>query len=539
MMLHTFIGADDDEVKDIVREPMIGYLGSSVGLIKQFASTFPAFKNLPQGDDPNELLASLSKSEMRELLEVAFERYYETSGLFGTPARAAEMVARLKEAGVDEVACLVDFGVPSQQVFEGLERLAEFKDALGGSPESGDERLSAGDLIRKHRVTHLQCTPSMASMFVADPETRSAFASLEVLMVGGEALPGDLATSLVNVTGGRVLNMYGPTETTIWSTTSPVTGADPACPIGTPIANTSIYILDAEQRLLPPGMVGELWIGGEGVTRGYLERPELTAERFLPDPFGHATGGRMYRTGDLARIRPDGVVDFLGRVDQQVKVRGYRIEPGEIESVMRSLPGIVEAVVIAREDEPGDHRLVGYYVSATGEDGDTGSLRAALGAQLPEYMVPTNFVRLDRLPLTPNAKIDRKALPAPSAKTAPLASRKAAPETPPVEPNHVDASPEAVNLVASTWEQVLRAEALPRDRSFFDLGGNSLLLLQVHRRLHEHHPDLRLTELFKYPTISSLALHLSHNRPSTTQRDDGMSRASARRAALGRRLTNA
>lgn len=527
LMLHTHIGDDEDEVRDAVREPMIRYLGSSVGLIKQFASSFPTFKSLPQGDDPNELLNALPPEELRELLEIAFERYYETSGLFGTPERAKETAQRIHEAGVDEIACLVDFGLPDEAVFAGLEKLGAVMREVQGTFAAPDDSVAA--LIRDHRVTHLQCTPSMAALLLADPANRAAFKDLQLLMVGGEALPGDLAAELVAAAGGRVMNMYGPTETTIWSTTSPVGGQEANCPIGAPIANTSVYILDRAQRQLPLGMAGELWIGGEGVARGYLQRPELTEERFRPDPYSVTPGARMYRTGDLVRIRPDGILEFLGRLDQQVKVRGYRIEPGEIEAALRALPGVVEAAVIAREDSPGDQRLVAYLVAGTAEKPADTTLRQALGASLPEYMVPTNFVWMESLPLTPNAKLDRKALPAPSAiSSAPIPA-----PSPTAAVHAADSGPR--DFVAATWRTVLQTPDVPLDRSFFDLGGNSLLLLQVHKRLKEHHPALRLTDLFKYPTVGDLAAHLADNVASTTTGQDAMNRANARRAALARR----
>jgi len=534
LMLHTYIGEDTDAVRELVREPMIAYLRSSVGLIKQFASSFPAFKRLPAGEDAGDLLASLPEEDMRALLEIAFERYYETSGLFGHPQRAAEMVARVKAAGVDELACLVDFGLDSAEVMRGLEALTAFKDSLATEPT---EDRSASDLILEHGVTHLQCTPSMAAMLLADSTAKDAFAQLDLLMVGGEALPVDMARELASLVRGRVVNMYGPTETTIWSTTHEVDPADASVPIGRPIANTTIYILGPGREMLPPGFVGELWIGGDGVARGYLGRPELTAERFLPDPFTDKPGARMYRTGDLARFRGDGVVEFLGRVDQQVKVRGYRIEPGEIESLLRAQPGIDEAVVVAREIGAGDYRLIGYYVAAEASDPGPDILRKALGEALPDYMVPTNFVRLASMPLTPNAKIDRNALPDPMTTTPPREQVAHRPASQALTTSQPDAA--RIEMVSGVWESVLRVENVNRERSFFEVGGNSLLLLQVHKRLREHHPELRLTDLFKYPTINALAVHLTDNGSSTGKDQDALSRAAARRAAMGRRSVRA
>jgi hypothetical protein len=535
LMLHTYVAESDEVARETVREPMIAYLRSSVGLIKQFATSFPTFKNASgSGADA---LEELSPGQLRELLEVAFERYYETSGLFGDATRASGMLRATKAIGVDEVACLLDFGVSHSQVMESLARVA----ALRENTEEESPAESIGDLIQRHAVTHFQCTPSMAGMLAADPDFRTGARQLKVMMVGGEAFPPDLARDLAAQLPGRLLNMYGPTETTIWSTTAEVSPHARNVSIGTPIANTSIYVLGPVRQMLPPGAVGELWIGGEGVARGYLGRPELTAERFVADPFAKHTGARMYRTGDLARFESDGTLTFLGRVDQQVKVRGYRIEPGEVEAIVRSHASITEAVVIAREDVPGDQRLVCYYAASSAID--TLELRDAIAAHLPPYMVPTNFVRLEALPLTPNKKVDRNALPLPGADLdeAPPTQVPASTSSPEVRVGKPDgeALPEIVALVAQAWADVLRIPNLPHTRTFFDCGGNSLLMLQLHKKLLTEQPALRLTDLFRNPTIASLASHLSDNKDSTSAADDVSRRALARRSALGRRPVHA
>jgi hypothetical protein len=378
----------------------------------------------------------------------------------------------------------------------------------------------------------------MAGMLISDPPTAAALRQLQVMLVGGEALPVEVANELRRLVPGKLLNMYGPTETTVWSTVSEIHPGDASVSIGTPIANTSIYILGPNQHRLPPGFVGELWIGGDGVTRGYFNRPELTIERFLPDPFAVDASARMYRTGDLARFRHDGTIEFLGRVDQQVKVRGFRIEPGEIESVVRTVENVGEAVVIAREDEPGDQRLVCYFVASGGGAPSERALRDAVARRLPAHMVPTNFVEMDALPLTPNKKIDRNALPRPGIAIATVVP--VVPESGDVGRRTVGseskvASSEAIRLVQDIWIDVLKTPSVERDRTFFDCGGNSLLLLQVHRRLAEHHATLRITDLFKHPTINTLAAHLSSNQSSTSGLDDASRRASARRLASGRR----
>jgi natural product biosynthesis luciferase-like monooxygenase protein len=526
LMLHTYVCPDGESAREVVREPLIEYLRSSVGLIKHFATSFPTFQNISDASGANDALAALSRQDERELLEIAFERYYQTSGLFGDVTQCRAFLTRVADVGVDEVASLIDFGVDVLRVMASLERLVEVKDAFRFPPMP-----TLGEQIAELGVTHFQCTPSMAAMLASDDATLQGLGPLKCMMVGGEALPPELAERLANAVGGRVINMYGPTETTIWSTTSEVQSGLPVT-IGTPIANTYLYVLGKQRQRLPVGFVGELWIGGCGVARGYLGKAELTAERFVADPFSKA-GGRMYRTGDLARFRPDGAVEFLGRVDQQVKVRGYRIEPGEIEEELRRNPSIRDAVVIAREDEPGDKRLVAYCVTSTGAPLDEAELRRCLSEALPAYMIPTNFVTLAELPLTPNKKVDRAGLPAPRVdESTTFESPSSAPPSP-----SGPAPAEVLHLVASTWSSVLKQDNIARNQTFFDAGGNSLLMLQVHKRLLQHHPALRLTDLFRFPTIEKLAGHLADNEGSTVALNDSMRRAEARRAVVARRAT--
>jgi acyl-coenzyme A synthetase/AMP-(fatty) acid ligase len=342
-------------------------------------------------------------------------------------------------------------------------------------------------------------------MWLADPEMRAALGHVKCLLVGGEALPPDLAAELQAVLGpAPILNMYGPTETTIWSSSHAVdsmTGM--SVPIGTPLANTRLYVLDRDRQLVPPGLPGELWIGGSAVARGYFNRPELTAERFVGDPFANGPGARMYRTGDLVRHRSDGVLEFLGRLDHQVKIQGHRIELGEIEARLLADPHVREAVVIAR-NETGHQRLVAYVVpdAGAGRDGQSlgGSLKEDLREHLPAFMIPGQIVMLDALPRTPNGKIDRQALPAPTAQPANGAMPAAAVH---------DSSNELERLIAGVWCDVLGQSNVGMRDNFFDLGGDSLLAVQAHRRLRDVAPGLLLTDLFRYPTVRTLAEHLA------------------------------
>jgi natural product biosynthesis luciferase-like monooxygenase protein len=371
VMLHTFVCEDTEKARTLARKPFSRYLASSFDLVKVAPWMFPAFKQPSKSaaQDPSFDPASFTDEDMEALLEHAFDRYFETAGLFGSPEHALGMVERLKGIGVDEVACLIDFGVDTDEALRGLTFLDKLRQ-LSNTPTAADDGLDYGvaTQLARHQITHLQCTPSMARMLLSDTEARTALRGVKKLMLGGEALPRELADELRGLVGGEIVNMYGPTETTVWSTTSRV-DASPIT-IGRPIANTVIRILDARGQLAPIGVAGELCIGGEGVVRGYLGRPDLTAERFVDDPV--APGTRIYRTGDLARYRDDGVIEFLGRLDHQVKISGYRIELGEIETAIARHPGVRQNVVVARSDR-GTTELVAYVVAQPAAEAGDGA----------------------------------------------------------------------------------------------------------------------------------------------------------------------
>ncbi|MDO8363240.1 MAG: LLM class flavin-dependent oxidoreductase [Actinomycetota bacterium] len=533
LMLHTFVGDDDATVCATVREPLRNYLQTSFNLVKEYAWSFPAFQR-PDGkpiehvaDLADDDVANLAPDELDAVLEYAFQRYYDTSGLFGTPARVAPFVERLKSIGVDEVACLLDFGVASDTVLAGLPHLAQvLQRANAIAPVArqvgGDER-SLGEQLRDAGASHVQCTPSMARLLTTDPIARDALAQVPYLFVGGEALPAELADELRLAAGGTVTNMYGPTETTIWSSTWQLQPGFDWVPIGTPVANTQFYVLDAARRPVPPGVTGDLWIGGDGVVRGYHQRPELSAERFATDPFRDAPH-RMYFTGDLARWREqaDGsaLMEFLGRSDHQVKLRGYRIELGEVEARLRGLAGVADCVAVVREDAPGDQQLVAYVVAAAGAIIDPFALREALRGQLPEVMVPAHVLEVRALPRTPNGKLDRAALPPPSS-----ARRRAAASAP---GNDVERG------IADVWSAVLDIEVVGADDNFFDIGGHSLLVVRLHRRLQEHlERSFPLTDLYRFPTVRSFATSLADDfgaEPAAISA--ALDRAARRRANL-------
>jgi amino acid adenylation domain-containing protein len=376
------------------------------------------------------------------------------------------------------------------------------------------EQIAAGG------ATVMQATPATWRMLLA--AGWGGVPGLKILC-GGEALPSDLAQQLL-ATGAAIWNMYGPTETTIWSTVFEVGAtqlSQTSIPIGRPIANTQIYLLDSHLQPVPIGVPGELHIGGDGLARGYLNRPELTAQKFIRNPFSQEQGSRLYKTGDLARYLPDGNIDYIGRIDNQVKIRGFRIELGEIEAVLGQHPSVLQAVVIAREDVPGDKRLVAYVVVKPEHiPPSLSELRRFLKEQLPDYMVPTAFVFLDTLPLTPNGKIDRRALPAPD--TSDFIS----------DNNFVAPRNSTEEVLAAIWAQVLGLERVGIHDNFFELGGHSLLATQVISRIRQAlGVEIPIQLLFETPTIADLATAITQNQNQGTEEHQTIARVANRHSA--------
>ncbi|AKT41199.1 MupA/Atu3671 family FMN-dependent luciferase-like monooxygenase [Chondromyces crocatus] len=503
LMLHTFVGEDREAVRAKVKKPFTDYLRTSIGLIENL------IRSLGLSLD----LRTMSEQDMQDLLQFAFDRYFETSALFGTPATCAAMVERLREIGVDEIGCLIDFGVDVDATMESLRHVTAVMAQVNA--QAGAEDASLVTQARRHRPSLLQCTPSMMRLLLLDPEAAEALQPLRALLLGGEALPSALAREVKQSLPCRLINMFGPTESTIWSATQEIGDAEEPITIGRPIANTQLYVLGPHAQPVPVGVAGELYIGGDGVAGGYLNRPELTEARFIANPFGVGEeGARLYRTGDRVRYLPDGRVEFLGRLDAQVKLRGFRIELGEIEVLLEAHPAVKEAAVVVREDVPGDRRLVAYVVPERGAEpgGARGSLaasgagsaavvtevlRAALRDRLPDYMVPSVIVALEAMPLTSNGKTDRRALPAPEATRQGARAEYVAPQS------------ELERLLASLWQQALKVEQVGVDDNFFDLGGHSLLLAQVHGQIGTVlGRQIPLIKLLEHPTIRSLARHL-------------------------------
>ena len=354
-------------------------------------------------------------------------------------------------------------------------------------------------LLAGAEVTTMHFVPSMLAVFLEEPGVGVAARKLRRVICSGEALSADLMERFMErLPGVELHNLYGPTEAAVdvswWR--CEVRG-DGRVPIGRPVANTRMYVLGAGQELVSAGVPGELYIGGVQVGRGYLSRPALTAERFVPDPFSAEAGARMYRTGDVARWLADGEIEYVGRVDQQVKIRGQRIELGEIEATLRDCEGVRDAAVVVGERTDGEKRLVGYLVTETGARATTVNIREYLRERLPEYMVPATFLLLDELPLTPSGKLDRRALPALESVSVEAADDYVAPRTPVEE------------LLANIFAEVLRLEKVGTDESFFDLGGHSLLATKVISRVREaFRVEVALRALFERPTVAEFARHL-------------------------------
>jgi natural product biosynthesis luciferase-like monooxygenase protein len=511
LMLHTFIGENREHAREIVRKPFTNYLRTSIDLIGNLIKSM----NLPLK------LGEMTETEMGDLLDYAFNRYFETSALFGSPADCEPMIERLKTMGIDEVACLIDFGVDADSALAALPSLAALKDDCNKHQTAADYSLL--NQIRTHKPTLLQCTPSMMSMLLLDPDVMDALASLKVLMLGGEALPFALVKRLREKLSCRIVNMYGPTETTIWSATQLVDDGVDRLSIGRPIANTEIHILDQRLRPVPAGIAGELCIGGDGLARGYFNQPGMTADRFIPNPLSAKPGARLYRTGDRASYLNDGRIEFLGRLDQQVKVRGFRIELGEIEAALGQHSGVKEAVAAVREDDQDDKRLVAYIVANPGAAPGANELRDFLRKTLPEYMMPSAFATLNSLPLTPNGKVDRKALPRPeSAGNGSIAA-------PAMPRNKME------QAIAEVWREVLKTDRIGINDNFFDIGGHSLLMAQAHSRLQEvFDKKLPLIKMLEHPTVSSLARYLGEQHDEVPVFEQSRDRALKQRERLRR-----
>jgi aspartate racemase len=428
-----------------------------------------------------------------------------TSGSTGTP-KGVEVLqrgvvrlvintnyARLNEKEIFLLMAPISFDASTFELWAGLLNGATCIVYPAGVPSA--DKLA--DIIRRHSVSTLWLTSSLFNAVIdEDPQ---ALRGISQLLIGGEQLSAPhVLRAQEALPGTQIINGYGPTENTTFTCCYPIPQGLPrdtkTIPIGRPIANTDVYILDKHLQLVPVGVPGQLYTGGDGLARGYLNRPDLTNEMFIPQPFSTEPDARLYKTGDLARWRADGNIEFLGRIDHQVKIRGFRIELGEIESVLGEHEAVREVVVMAREDVPGDKRLVAYIIPEGKQTPSVSLLRQYLKEKLPEYMVPNVFVMVEKLPLTPSGKVDRRALPAPEHTRPELEATYVAPRTP-VEQSLVE-----------IWASVLGVERVGINDNFFELGGYSLLAVQLFVRIRKWAGiDLPLATLFKSPTVRGLA----------------------------------
>jgi aspartate racemase len=430
---------------------------------------------------------------------------FYTSGSTGEPKGVAILhrgVIRLVRGtsyarfGPEEVflqAAPLSFDASSFEIWGALVNGGRLVIARGQPPSLDD----LADAIRRHRVTTLWLTAGLFHLMV--DERLDGLKPLSRLIAGGDVLsPERIRRVLAELPGCELVNGYGPTESTTFAACHVVRDLDRAAesvPIGRPIANTRIYLLDAERLLVPPGEAGELYIGGDGLARGYWKRPALDAECFVASPFDSDPGARLYRTGDLARLRADGELEFLGRVDRQIKVHGFRVEPAEIETTLERHRAVARAAVEYREIGAGARRLVAYVVPRPGPRTSDEELKSFLAAALPEYMLPAAFEWLEALPLTESGKLDRRALPEP-------ARRRPGTAPPPAS--------EAEARISEVWRSVLKIDEVDGDANFFDLGGNSLLLIEAHARLQKRlEARLPITAIFEHPTVRSLARSLA------------------------------
>lgn len=485
LMLHTYIGEELDAVKALVKEPFKDYLRSSVSLIK----------NLAKDVD----LSTISESDLNDILEIGFDRYWQSAALLGTYDSCQKILSDIYAIGVTEIACLVDFGIPENEIVKGLDNLNRLKNKYQKAEQIRENQLP---------ITSLQITPSYLDALLDDQKSNAFIQSLNNIIVGGEAFSSGLAARLRNATDAKVHLVYGPTETTIWSTYREVT-EDQVTDIGKPIQNTQIYILDENNQLCPVGVKGELCIGGHGLARGYYQDETLTASKFVDLQLTPDVHARIYKTGDVAKWSPDGMLVFLGRIDNQVKINGFRIELGEIENAIDNYKAVSQAIVVAVKNENNSKSLVAFFTAESTIDQN--EIKRHVQGILPHYMVPHQLVQIDEFPLTPNGKIDRKALLTIDFKST--------------EKEYIPPGNEIESLIAAIWANTLglAEEKIGINANFFDLGGNSLLLIKMLNAVNKQfNVEIPLIVAFGLPSVQALAEHLSQNASNESKEEENL-----------------
>ena len=481
LMLHTFIGKDLEEVKELVYEPFTKYLRSSFDLMKNMAKTYGI-----DADDP-----SFAESGVAALMPRVFDRYFNTSSLMGTVESCSAMVDKLIGIGVTEIGCLIDFGVDYTNTMNGLNQLKELKDNYRLSGSCKKRKYAVAENILRNKVSHLQCTPSLMRILLADKSTRDELAGIKKLMLGGEKLPLELVKEIATLSKTEIFNMYGPTETTVWSSVKKVDPQTDKITLGAPISNTQLYVLDTFLNPVPEGMIGELFIGGKGLTSGYLNRTALTEERFIQNPFVKEQC-LIYKTGDLVRFDQAGEIEYIERADLQVKINGHRIETEEIESVLNQVSTVEQSAVVCVKGA-GKDVLVAYIVARAGQQVETKDLRNELKSILPAYMIPGFFHLIAEMPLTANAKINRKELMSRGIQSG-------VSNTVYVEP----ASALEKSLV-QLWQDVIGVAKIGVNDNFFELGGDSILSIQLTAKAKGLGLQFTVNQLFQYQSIRELA----------------------------------
>ncbi|WP_010099286.1 MupA/Atu3671 family FMN-dependent luciferase-like monooxygenase [Ornithinibacillus scapharcae] len=484
LMLHTFVGENLEKVKSLVELPFKSYLKSSFGLLQNVASEMGySGRNL----------SSLEKDEIEQIADVAFERYFQTSGLFGTPKDLIPKVEKLSSLGVNEIACLIDFGIEQPIVMDGLNSLNDLRKQY----EETVMEESLSELIHNNKVTIFQSTPTLMRMLVTRDELLNTLSSVNHILIGGEALPTSMVKTLTRNTSAKLWNMYGPTETTIWSTIYRIEEHildvdEPIVPIGKPIKNTNLYVLDKYKRPVPIGMPGELYIGGAGVAKGYRANQDLNSERFTYiNIYGFVD--RVYQTGDIVKLLPDGHLHFMERKDNQVKIRGYRVELNEIERFIENRDTVTRAIVVVH---PEQDTLIAFIQLEKGFRLASDTLKKALESELPSYMIPSYFIEVNDFPMNASGKVDRKELVSTyriedSAKVNSL-----------MEVTFVDRM--IIQLAADVLKININDAEL--SKTFFELGGNSLSATQfVHELNREFQISYPLRSLYQNPSLTDIA----------------------------------
>ncbi|WP_342089461.1 MupA/Atu3671 family FMN-dependent luciferase-like monooxygenase, partial [Dyadobacter sp. OTU695] len=470
LMLHTFVGESSEKVKEIVREPFKRYLASSINLLQNLQ------RSLRSEQTQSEELTS------EQLLEVAMEKSMESGALFGDAEHCSRLIQRFYRIGVTEIACLIDFGVESELALKGLDDLNRLRAKFARQ----SDRLE----MKEHPISTLQITPSYLSALIEDKGSSQFLRKLDTVLIGGEKLSEELVDRFFQKSKASVYNVYGPTETTIWSTVKKITADGSSVTIGKPIGNTQILILDKANNLCPIGVPGEMYIAGAGVARGYLDQPDKTAERFFSTLNDLEFEGRCYRTGDIVKWLPNGEIQYLGRNDNQIKLRGYRIEPGEIEQAIDEYEGVRQSLVVGTADG----LLVAYLVVEA--EFKKERLERYLRGKLPEFMVPSVLVEIQEFALTPNGKIDRSLLPVPG-------------EFLNTSQMHVAPQTSTEVKLCAVIKELVKVDRVGLNDNFFAIGGHSLLAVRLIAFIRkEFQIELPIKALFVHRTIGDLCSHL-------------------------------